>query len=50
MMMLQKIKKIRVEGNAYECGKQIGEQAEREIHHALKVYERLFMDVNKKLV
>nr|WP_259455776.1 C45 family peptidase [Bacillus sp. PK3_68] len=38
---------MRVEGTAYECGKQIGEQAEREIQCALKAYKQLFMDTNK---
>lgn len=43
---MKSIKSIRAEGSAYECGKQIGEQAEKEIHHALKAYEQLFIDAN----
>lgn len=44
---MQTIKRIRVEGNAYECGKKIGEQASKEIHHTLKTYKQLFIDLNK---
>ncbi|MEH7108972.1 C45 family peptidase [Bacillus sp. JJ1764] len=43
---MQTFKRICVKGTAYECGKQIGEQAEQEIHHSIKAYEQLFMNAN----
>lgn len=44
---METIKRITVEGTAYECGKKIGEQAQTEIHHAINSYKQLFMDTNE---